>query len=1182
MSVTITTNIGNKINEIPVYKFENVDDFLDRVASVYNTLRMYLFFPYQVNNINDIINTDGVVNIVDLIHEAKEKPDFNVLYNTFKDYVDKGQIKVLDLLLLSIINNTTIPPEFFKIMLEEYISTNGLEEISITDVNDMVDNRENEILNLNRLVSDNQNKVVKNDKEMSSFYDYTIGYETTEFVYENVTLKAFFNPDNMSIMEFFNDIKTNIFVPIANIDKLNSGGGNSTFFKISKDTLPYEKWSETNTNNITLQVLEKQIPLKLEEEDYSPTYLSVINDNKATFDMNISLNKISREEYFSRLQSVFLTRFVIEEINELNIIGTYNIINQNFNKHVFSELIMNTIMNKFAVVNESKAATKTKNSIFVYFDIPNIGQARVNFTPQYISRKNVIKGYDVGTPYVRIRVKEIQNQDKLDLLLVFIEKMFNLYNNMYDGIVGFYKKFIPNFGKEIDIKFDTNEKITLKNTAPELFVSGYSGQCAKNKNPTIISDEEMKTAEEEGYQVMVYPKLEDNSGKSRNYVCQDEKYKYPGLQKNNLSNKNTFQYLPCCFSKDQTTTPGTNYRTYYFDEVVEKPDLTKRYILQSNKTVNSGEIATLPENINDIFTIWTRNQKNIEFLRKGVRKSPSSFIDCVLNALAYESPNNIKQLRDSLANSQIIGACKQEMYDYTNLEIVNILKSNVYLDPKLFIHLLEEQFKCNIILFSSVNNSAGEMITPRFTEGYYQNYNKHPYVFIYENIGSKTENLTYPQCEIILAYNKSILTGRNIQENFKHDNPIVSKAKNMFSLLTKAYTLNNVIKTTEIVYPNLEVNYQLIDVNGKCRLLNYRFKTFNVSIHTEPIQPISAESVIGWVDEEKIPLNIAFEFANYTGIVITNQSIDRAGNVIFLNGKWSDVNIQISVSPEPKYNSLETVLDISVFKDNVVSTYKTFIENQKKSRYITDYFVWLYSSFIKENELATNLDSITSFVQTKITVKPLFVYGKISKFFLVDNPALFQEGKLILNSNELLKRLIYYLKYLLVREKQLVINYHQNTMIPNYYLNVTDFTKYQSQVILEGKDSINKFLLFNKDKKKLTNKIDIENTNPYFIKNNLIDNNILLAQNSNSLNTAIDLGSTWNTDGYNDYHNKTTPIEKPSKVTLYSYKNKSNITGYDLNIGDGETKSDEPNIVRVAGYKTDGISKFTTFYNISN
>lgn len=1177
MSSIVTVEVDNIKKDIVINKFEEITDFKSRIASEYGTLPRLLYFNDVYNDINEIINSERPVILTDVLREANKTPEFYQLYTKLKEPIKEGKVTVRDVLLLTLINST-IEDRFLKILTQESLSRLELGDIDYQTVEDIIDNKRNELQVLTETIEQHKVRKMNNDRKLKTFFEGRTDFITTDFQYESVQLQSNPTTTNPSLMELFNRVKTSEFTPFSNIKLLNIGGGNTIFSKIFKETLPYKAWSATADNTINLKVLDKMVPLKTVVEDYS-NVLFVKENDIINVSMTIPINKISQEDYINRVGGAFVPSLRFKNIKEINITGTYNLMNQTFDKHVMADLVMNSVLQKYAVSNESVSATKVKNSVFVYFDIPNIGKAKVNFTPKVVTRKDFVEGYELGTPYVRIRVKEIENEDKLNLLLEFINNFFTYYNNEYDRIVAFYKQYIPGFGKEKVIIVEDDDKTTLKKQVPELFISGYSGQCPKNKNPVIIPDYEVQATKRNGIQVMTYPKLEDDSGKSMNYICTDEKYSYPGLQKNNLSNKGTFKYLPCCFSKDQTSMTGSNYRAYYLDEIPDKTDKKKRYILQSNKSVGEGEVATLPDNLNDLFTILNKDE-NIEYLRKGVRRSSSSFLECVVTALGYEIPLDMNVTRETFANSQTIGACRQEMYDFSNTEIVNILKSENYLDPKLFIHLLEEQFNCNIFLFSSVKKSDGEMVTPRFIEGYYQNFNKKPYVLIYENSGSKSENLPYPQCEIIILYNKSILTRRNIQENFEYDTSIVSRLSDVFNNLCSSYCLKQKVKKSKIRYPDYSmIVNQVTDTNGKCRKFNFKFKNNIVTMYTAPLQPISVESVAVYPDN-KVTMDIVIELCSTLGIIIMSQSIDTNDNVKFLNGNWEGVDVSFPVLPQPKYNYIKSVVDTSVFQDEVLSSYSTFIRNQKNARYISEYFLWFYSSFIKTTGSDTTLSSIVDFVEERVKVDSRFVYGDIQKQFSLNAGTVVRDGKLVLTSDELLKRLIFYLKLMIIRNKPLVVNYYTYEMIQHYYINVTDFTKYQNQIVLEGEEAVENFLMYTTDTKILSKRIKPLETKPYFFKNSLLGPDMKLIQNTESYEYALELASVWNVDGYNNSPLTRRSYTIPTNVTLYSYKNENDITRYSVERGMFESKTEDENDVDLIGYKYKDKAYVSSLFNV--
>ena len=62
--------------------------------------------------------------------------------------------------------------------------------------------------------------------------------------------------------------------------------------------------------------------------------------------------------------------------------------------------------------------------------------------------------------------------------------------------------------------------------------------------------------------------------------------------------------------------------------------------------------------------------------------------------------------RHLFATKENVALCRQELYDLTSNQIIDLLQSDTYLDPRLFIRLLEDKFKCNINPIIEANNKG--------------------------------------------------------------------------------------------------------------------------------------------------------------------------------------------------------------------------------------------------------------------------------------------------------------------------------------------------------------------------------------------------------------------------------------------------------------------------------------------
>jgi hypothetical protein len=127
------------------------------------------------------------------------------------------------------------------------------------------------------------------------------------------------------------------------------------------------------------------------------------------------------------------------------------------------------------------------------------------------------------------------------------------------------------------------------------------------------------------------------------------------------------------------------------------------------------------------------------------------------------------------------------------------------------------------------------------------------------------------------------------------------------------------------------------------------------------------------------------------------------------------------------------------------------------------------------------------------------------------------------------------------------------------------------QVILKGENSVTKWIDDTTYKKDIIrDDIMMDTTEPYFFENKLISDNILLAQNSNSLKDAIYVSLKWYKDRYNPKKEFNDAKDIPD-FFMYTYKNKYEIKKYYI---DNKLKNDFG--IQILGYKIDDRTVFTS------
>ena len=797
--------------------------------------------------------------------------------------------------------------------------------------------------------------------------------------------------------------------------------------------------------------------------------------------------------------------------------------------------------------------------------------------------KNVdLDFFEPGGPFIRVKVSKADNEKSVQIFQEILGKLFVLYEEKKDRIIEFYKNYIPNFGDVEPPEEYIKKYIKQSEIAPDLFVKGYTTSCKPGRMPTIISEEEAIKVESEGKSVMKFPRdiPEDKNafrfpmdGEAQNYyTCENSEFKYVGLKDNNLKNSDMYPYVPCCFERDQKKKP--KYLHYFEGKDLGTGDKKQHNIIKTDKILDYNQFGTLPTNIENLFTIIDPDPK-FEYVRKGVYINKNSFINVVMEALNDETEildidgeearkDALIEERLSFLKKDIIPLCRQELYDSTTKEIMDLIKDqNVYFDPKLFIHILEDRFDCNIFLFTK-KFLDGEMTLPRHIQAYYKNRNRKRCIYVYEHMGSTSDRAEYPQCELIVRYNTK-KSQDNVQYSFTFKE--ARNIRNVYSRLRKSYALNKSITETYIpLNSSIKVKSQWIDSYGKTRRLNVSFQGQTISIIVSPIQPIKVQET-SKTDIFLTNVPTAMELADSLGIEIESQTV--IGDVTKeLNGVLGNVNISIPVQDTEKIvGILEKNQGLS-FPEKNKSSLDKYNYNKKLARYLTEYTLWTYSSYLNNNDIVDLTDdNIARFGNDFFIVKPDYNYGNIEKTFKVDSPIL-ENGKIVVHSDETVKRLIYVLRLSIQRNVDVVRKYHERSVIQNYYVDITDFDKYHGQVILFGEESVEKWITENNVIYTMNDEIQIGTNTPYFFKNALIDNNVYLAQNTQTLDKATDIAVSWVRKGYNVgiYADNM----KPVTFTLYSYINGNTIIqGRKIK---GEPFSEE---VKILGYKIDNKPEYT-------
>lgn len=1165
--------VNNK--EFQVYTLDTIDSFVNRVAFLLETLPKYVYFENGLPSLEIITQKEANIRVENLLIDIER----NAPRTRFSDFYEQNKNRLSGLNILEDVVKpyvafnsqlSSIGKEYIDVILfeiEENIKSLELinEKFSIEEI---WKNRKEIISSLKRRVLENRRDTEEKLKEFARFDKVKKGdiihsdfrVEKLAFAFE---LKGF---EHHNLLEIFNDIVLTEHVPFASCE---------TFFKILREKVPLKEWA-IESDAITLRLHQNKIS-NSNPDDYTLVLVNIENDNvMVRLQLNINKNSIDEARAMTNIVDIFATnRLTIDNIKQNFISGVFYIANQRMNNYVFSDLVMNnTLFSNILVINENLKTSKKKTGLFVHFNLLSVGNVTANITEKIVTRSDYYQSnmnrdqFAIGTYYVRVK---ITRTDSVQTSLKFMEmicKLFSIYNEEYASIVKIYREFIPSFARE-EIKptqpIIKEKEQNLRDIAPEIFHANYSRKCIYK--PTMISEEDLDQYKNK--HVIKFPK-DDKVTQPRYYVCNHDKHKYVGLRDNPFDNKNRFPYIPCCYIKNQELIKGSEFRQYYFNEEPIEREVKQQHLFVTDKFVFDGMFGKLPRDLNTLFSSFSTDMKYV-YLRKGVKRTPSSFLQCVMEVLGLSRKNIDKVLEEryKMSNENFAASCRQEMYDRTVPEIMNeIINADAYMSPRKYIHGLETYFDCNIFLFTrdSVN---GELCVPDHIQAYYKNAIKRRSIFIFEHMGSESDNAKYPQCEIICKWNSE--NESDVKYIFESDDAEFEGVVDAFNTMSEYYVLTEPLERI-LFSVNENILCQTIDGYGKTRLLYIQHEGEIITLLTSPLPPFSVQDIDTSVPTLTQP-KIALQFIEKTRMRLLGRT--KQNDVNSLVCEVGNIRVAIPVVDE------ELLLSkIKLIQDDIVSVNfsESLLHNhmvaKKYARYTIEYLFWLFSHYLHERKVQYENDAfnvIDDFVAKNIQVKSDFEFQPVSKFFTWTSGVLNDE-KLMVTSKEILNRLIFVLRLKIRRNFTELINYRNLKMIETYYTNVFDFTRKWQQIVLDGVGSVNEWIESRHVQYVLYDSVNVFFTEPYFFQNKLVSNRIFLAKNANTLNEALNIALFWKTNNHMLLTTETKPIDLT--FTLFAYTSNHEIDQY---IVKGE---DNTYNIKILGYRIENVSKFAALMDI--
>lgn len=509
-----------------------------------------------------------------------------------------------------------------------------------------------------------------------------------------------------------------------------------------------------------------------------------------------------------------------------------------------------------------------------------------------------------------------KNKETLYQFIKVFSRLAAIYKNYEDDVIDLYTEVIPelkNFKKKEIVGELIDEKVkNLRNAAPDVFLKGtvgYSRLCSCDHQPIIVSDEDeakdwknktfidKKENEEKYRQIASFPPKKEES--LFKFTCPTDERPYPYLVENNTEeNSEKYPYVPCCGKENKLD----DFFNIYYKESTEKTKSYKSYEINTIKVLDYKRSGKIPIQIQNLLSSYTTEEK-YEFNRIGTVRSVNSLIHCVMIALQdiNDDATTYRNLNTNVEREEFcktirqkmityfpdLNVYKQELYDTPSEEIkLKLEDENEFLDPALYYRGLEELYNVNIFVFTPESDGTKEpsIEIPRHKFTHIRpNRPKRDSIIIFKHSGGESEDLKYPQCELIFNSGKTKETtvekeeevdkkgrGRPKKQEKQLETQIaLDKSEYFFSgtmtdilytsleRFSKSYVFSfdsenrDVSKVqirlnpySSILYNDILANpikiiSQYIDGYGKTRILNIKIAQYKVSMFIPPTQPFN-------------------------------------------------------------------------------------------------------------------------------------------------------------------------------------------------------------------------------------------------------------------------------------------------------------------------------------------------------
>ena len=912
--------------------------------------------------------------------------------------------------------------------------------------------------------------------------------------------------------------------------------------------VPTTKTKATNKGNLLYATVwtgdPDQVITRPTREGYTKAILD-LNTGVMTFKTRISeKNPRAKELLIERISEAF-PGLILDEVTETRISGEFDIyIGEELQDYVLlHEILNNQTFVAYLYVDERQKAYPEKKRITIHYRSilgeaaeetarGNTTQASASVSAvlgqRFITDDQATPELPVGIPYLRVNITKGASRDVAEQFRIILILLMGIYLEDRPDIAATYEDYIPPLGlpleetpktakqgkRKIILKTGKAKRIIyqLEEAAPKIFIPGYARRCQGHLQPLVITPEEAVTWKARRIRNRTTGKLEDRQtmlfppppNQEILLVCPDNTAPYPGVKENPMENNNLYPYIPCCNQTDQTI-PGkkSNYNAYYRGAVFERKGDKRRMNIITAKILFPGGMGEIPVPLERILLRYSPIASN--FKRYGVIRDPNSFIHCLLEALDYQDYTTLSEeeqssfaldIRRSLPEQVQMAVLKQELFDFSIEDIENqILTEEFFFDPALYYRALEEFFDVNIYTFTTGKRpkedrgeAVGKIEIPRHKLFHARPLRLgRPTVLIFKHWGAEADVLAYPQCELLVDYNKetrsSIKSFNDEMTEIAHDVLLQTFPTTTWSLREGTLvTHNNLYSRVNFdILTDQQATAQILDDYGKMRGLIVPRNGQEVTVFFIPSQPenlpIATEAKITSGEE-------AENFFGQPVAVTLNESHQQAIGLWFSHQEILDYPyaIFVPITPVAKYLTLDqgppAPLELTSPEEQ---TSTRILLLQRQISFLLQIIRWLFLLTLRNINLEDDKPPVKEVVDAFLTKYTLVNQEPVedsSRFYDLSRlphrlpnvetveaaittlsplvPTLFQDGRYVLYSpifsEKIRQHLEAFLRQIYGLQPQLPL------FLENYYVYESDFKQQSRTIVLVGQDNLNIWL----------------------------------------------------------------------------------------------------------------------------